>query len=298
MVKSKFFSSDRGVGIVLLLPSLILLLVFAIIPLFSALFLSFEKWDLIPNSTPSFIGLKNYISLFHDEYFYKCLVNTFLISILAVPISVMFALIVSIFLSQAIRGINIYRLIYFLPGITTLTAVTTVWGYILSPGDGMLNNLLRAVGVQNPPAWLASQVWVIPSLIVIGVWLWVGNDAVIFLAGLKAIPREYYEASHIDGASGWQQFRFITVPLVSPTTFFLLVTGFISSFQMFDLIYVFTGGGPAGRTMVVNMYIYQTAFKFMRMGYACAISFVLFFVILALTIFQLRAQKKWVHYNI
>lgn len=297
MVKSKFLNSDRGAGLILLLPSLLILLIFAVIPLFSALFLSFAKWDLIPNSKPSFIGLKNYINLFTDEYFYKCLTNTFLISILAVPISTFFALIVSNFLSQAIRGINLYRLIYFLPGITTITAVTTVWGYILNPGNGLLNNFLKTIGIHNPPTWLASQMWVIPSLVIIGIWLWVGSDSVIYLAGLKAIPKEYYEASFIDGANWWQQFYLITIPLVSPTTFFLIVTGFISSFQMFDLIYVFTGGGPAGRTMVVNMYIYNTAFKYMRMGYACAASYVLFFIILALTVFQLRAQKKWVHYN-
>lgn len=298
MKKSSFLTSEQGSGIVLVLPSLLILLAFAVIPLFSALYLSFTRWDLIPNSEPSFIGVKNYINLFTDEYFYKCLVNTFLISIFAVPVSVFIALILAIFLSKPIKAINLYRLIYFLPSITTLTAVTTVWGYILNPENGMLNNFLKAIGIQNPPAWLASPIWAIPSLLIIGIWMWIGNDAVIFLAGLKAIPDEYYEASRIDGATWWRQFFFITVPLISPTTFFLLITGFISSFQMFDLIYVFTGGGPAGRTMVVNMYIYQTAFKYMRMGYASAASYVLFLIILSLTLLQMRAQKKWVHYGL
>lgn len=294
----KRFNSEGMIGALFILPSVALMFVFVLIPLLSAFGMSFTKWELRPDALPKFIGLKNYIDMFKgDEQFYLSMKNTLIYTVLSVPGSVALALVVAVCLNQKIKGVNIYRLLFFIPSITAITAVTTPWGYILGPQDGAINNFLRLLGVSNPPEWLASEFWAMPAIVIVGYWLWLGMDSVIYLGGIKNVPKELYEAASIDGASRLRRFWNITVPMVSPTTFYLLITGFISSFQVFDLIYVFTQGGPAGRTQVINLYIYQNAFKMMKMGYACAISIVLFMFILLLTIFQWYGQKKWVVYD-
>lgn len=296
-MNSKLLKSEGFKGALFIFPSAALMFAFVLCPLISALIMSMTQWDLKPDVIPKFLGLQNYIDLMKDEEFFKSMFNTLIYTALAVPGSVAVALLVSICLNQKIKGVNIYRLIFFIPSITAITAVITPWGYILGPKGGAINNVLTLIGIKNPPQWLASEFWAMPALIIIGYWMWLGSDTVIYLAGLKNIPKELYEAANIDGANSFRLFWNITVPMISPTTFFLLVTGFISSFQVFDLVYIFTRGGPAGRTQVINLYIYQNAFTFMKMGYACAMSIILFVFILLLTIFQWYGQKRWVEYN-
>ena len=295
--KRKRLGSDGLAGYLFIAPSFILMLTFVVLPVIAAFVLSFTRWNLTISAIPKFIGFENYLDAFKDDVFYKSLLHTFIYAIIAVPISVLLALVMAVFLNQPIKGVKVYRLIYFIPSITTITAITTVWGFILNPENGLMNIFLKNIGIKNPPGWLASETWALPALIIIGFWMWLGNDMIIYIAGLKSIPKELYEASKIDGANTWQNFRHITIPMVSPTTFYLIVTGTISAFQIFDLVYVFTQGGPAGRTEVINLYIYENGFRFLKMGYASALSYLLFIIIMGLTVIQWIGQKRWVNYN-
>jgi multiple sugar transport system permease protein len=281
-------------GYLFLLPNILGFLAFNLFPLMFAIGMSFTRWDLI--SPPTFIGLSNYEKLFlEDESFRIAIKNTLFFTVLSVPSGTIISLILANILNQKIRGTTFYRTAYFLPVVSSSIAVALVWAWVFNPDFGLVNEILSTFGLPRLK-WLASSTWALPAVVIVSVWRGLGPSTVIFLAGLQGIPEELYDAAKIDGANARQLFRHITIPMLSPTTFFVIVVSIIGSFQVFDLIYMMTRGGPGRASMVLVYYIYEHAFRWFGMGYAASIAFVLFVVILILTLIQLRLSGRWVHY--
>lgn len=281
-------------GYLFLLPNILGFLAFNLFPLLFAIGMSFTRWDLI--SQPTFIGLSNYEKLFlEDESFRIAIKNTLFFTVLSVPTGTILSLILANILNQKIRGTTFYRTAYFLPVVSSSIAVALVWAWVFNPDFGLVNEILSTFGLPRLK-WLASSTWALPAVVIVSVWRGIGPSTVIFLAGLQGIPEELYDAAKIDGANARQLFRHITIPMLSPTTFFVIVVSIIGSFQVFDLIYMMTRGGPGRASMVLVYYIYEHAFRWFGMGYAASIAFVLFVVIFILTLIQIRLSGRWVHY--
>jgi multiple sugar transport system permease protein len=283
----------RLVVALFLAPSLIPLVLFLVVPMLASIGLSFASWDLLTH--PRWVGLENYRGLAHDGEFHAALLHTFYFVAGYLPLVFGGGLLLALALHQRLKGIAWLRTLYFLPVVTSWVVVALVWKWLLNPQYGIVNRLLGFVGVQGPGWWLDPH-WALPSIILASAWKDIGFTMVIFLAGLQSIPEEYYEAASLDGAGRWSRFRNITFPLLSPASFFVVVISLINNVQVFDQVWVMTQGGPAGSTSVVVQQIVQNAFSFGRMGYAAAMSWVLFAIILVVTAVQLRLQKRWVVY--
>lgn len=283
-------------GYLLISPTYILFTIFFLIPLFYSFFLSLNKWNGFSNDM-KFVGLSNYIRLFHDDLFWNAFGNTLYYAVFTVPICIIISLVLSVLISEKIKGYNFLRGAYFMPYIVSLVAIGVVWTWIYSPGAfGLLNSFLGLIGIK-PQNWLGNPDLAMTSLIIIGIWRSVGYNIVIFIAGLKSIPRSLYEAATIDGATSFQQFRSITIPLLMPTIFFISVTSTIYAFfQVFDIINVMTQGGPIGSTEILVTYLYKMGFKQFEIGYASSIAFVLFIVIIIITAIQKKLLEKKVEY--
>jgi multiple sugar transport system permease protein len=288
---------DRGTvrtAFTFLAPSMLHLIVFIVTPIVFAAYLSTHRWDIIVPDKP-FVGLGNFSEMASDPYFWNALKNTFLYT-LNVPIGMVVSLTVALMMHQRLKGVSLLRTLYFLPSVTSFVAIALVWMWIYHPSFGMANAMLGAVGLP-PLQWLNSSDTAMMSVILFSIWLGIGYQMVIFLAGLQGIPGDLYEAARIDGATSWQRFRNITLPLLKPTTFFVLVTSFIGSFQVFTSIYVMTAGGPTRSTDVFVYHIYQAAWEQLRMGYASAMSWVLFVIIMIATWIQFKLMGKEVEYG-
>jgi multiple sugar transport system permease protein len=286
----------RGALVVVafLAPSLVPLLLFLILPMLASAGISFVAWDLV--SPAHWVGLDNYAALIHDGAFHAALFHTVYFIAGYLPLVVIGGLSIALALHQRLRKVAWLRTIYFLPVVTSWVVVALVWKWLLNPQYGIVNYLLGLVGIQGPGWWLDPH-WAMPSIILASAWKDLGYVMVIFLAGLQAIPEEYYEAAALDGAGRWSRFRNVTLPLLSPATFMVIVISLINNFQVFDQVWVMTQGGPAGSTTVAVQQIVQNAFSYGRMGYASAMSWALFAIILAITAVQLRLQKRWVVYG-
>jgi len=291
---TRFFNNDNVVGYLFVGPLILGLAIFTYGPVLAAFGLSFTKGDYI--STPKWIGLDNYLRLLNEELFWKSLTNTLYYVVGVVPLGLILSLLLAIAMNQKLRGIVFFRSVYFLPTITSTVAISLMWMWIYNPEFGVLNFLLKQIGIHGP-AWLSSPNWAMPAVIIMAIWRGLGYNMLIYLAGLQGIPDVYYEAAEIDGAGSFAKFRHITVPLLSPTTFLLLILGVIGAFQVFEYTYVMTGGGPLYSTLTLVLYIYNIAFRNFEMGYASALAYVLFFILLGLTLIQFRLQKRWVHYE-
>jgi len=276
-------------------PLVVGLVVFTYGPVVAAAYLSFTKGDYI--STPVWVGLSNYNRAFHDDIFWKALGNTAYYVVGTVPAGIVLSLALALAMNQELRGIVFYRAVFFLPTITSAVAISLMWSWMYNPEFGIVNALLRAVGLKGP-MWLASPDWAMPAIMIMSVWRGLGYNMLLFLAGLQGIPRELYEAAEIDGAGSWRRFLHVTFPLLSPTTFMIAVLSIIGGFQVFEYSYVMTQGGPLYSTLTVVLLIYQRGFETFEMGYASAIAYLLFAIILVLTIFQFRGQSRWVHYEL
>lgn len=289
------YKSKKKIIITFLLPSLVGLLVFKVGAMLYSLYISLTDWNLF--GAPEFVGLKNYIAIFQDPKFYESLKNTLLFIAGYLPIVVVLSMSVALLLNTKVKGVNVFRGLFFLPVITSWVAVSMIWKGLLNPEFGVINSIIELFG-GNGPAWLQNPTFVIPAVIMVSVWKDVGFLSIIFLGGLQGISREYYEAADIDSANKWQQFRHITLPLVSPTTFYALIITIINSFQVFDQIWIMTAGEPTAELVPVMVTeIYRNSFQYQKMGYATALSWILFAIIIAVTIFQNVTQKKWVHYE-
>ena len=288
----KNLSDNQTVAISLfLLPALFGTLIFIIIPVLCSFGLSFAKWDLLNPIT--FVGLENYKNLFNDKVFYQTLVNTIVFAISTSVFGVIIPLILASVLNSKIRGSEFFKTAYFLPFITPMIVIGIVWGWIFDPNIGLLNKLLH-LHIN----WLYDVKFAMPALIAVSVWKLIGYNMIIFLSTLSSISQSLFEAAKIDGANSLQTFRHVTVPMLSPTIFFVVIITTISSFQVFDLIYLMTQGGPFNSTNVLVYSIYQNAFEYFNVGEASAIAYVLFAIILVLTLLQWKFRKKIVYNEI
>jgi len=279
---------------VFLAPTLVGLAVLSAGPILAALGISFTKWDLI--TPPQFVGLDNYLRLAGDDRFFKALRNTVFYTVVSVQLGLALALGLAVALNQQIRGIAWIRTAYFLPLVTSATAVALVWLWIYSP-TGLLNTFLGTFGIA-PQRWVADPTLAMPSIIVMSIWQGLPANVIIFLAGLQAIPVEYYDAASVDGAGRRSRFRHVTLPLLTPSVFFTGILALIGSFQVFDQVYVMANPGkPGDATITLVYFIYENGFRNFKMGYASAASWVLFLIVAVLTGLYFRTQDRWVHYQ-
>lgn len=285
---------NRRTAYAFLLPNFIGFLVFTLIPVIFSLILSFTDWD---GSNPiEFVGLKNFKRMLKDSGFIISFWNTIYYTLCTVPLTIILALVLAVILNKGLRGIKFFRAVHFFPHIASVVAIAVVWQFLYNPEMGPINSVLRAIGISNPPRWTSSAKWAMPAVIIMSVWKSAGYYMVMFLAGLQGIPSHLYEAAKIDGANWWERFKHVTLPMLSPTTFFVTIMCIINSFKVFDQIYMMTEGGPGRATSVLVYYIYNQAFVNFKFGYASAIALVFFALILFVTIIQYKNQEKWVNY--
>ncbi len=290
-----FSSTKTSAAYFFLAPALSAIFIFFFIPVLAAFIISFTDFDIYALNNLSnarFIGLKNYIELLGDPLFWKALRNTFYFVFVAGPLSISVSLGFAMILnSKLIKFKGLFRLVYFIPVVTTLVAVAIVWRFIYHPRFGILNFLLDILGI-GPLDWLGDPLLAMPAIIIMSVWKNFGYNMIIFIAGLQNIPVYLYEAAEIEGASKWQQFKSITLPMLAPTTLFVSIITMIGFFQLFAEPYVMTQGGPLNETLSIVLYMYQEGFRWWNMGYASAIAFVLFFIIFIATLIQMRLQRN------
>jgi multiple sugar transport system permease protein len=282
-------------GYFFILPQLIGVLVFVAFPLLYVLYISMVEWDGLGEQT--FVGLSNYATEFTNPDFRKALTNTAYYTIMAVPTSVILALFTALALNKLVAK-NFFRIIYFAPVVTSAVAAGVVWIWVYNPDFGLINTYLQIWFGIDGPQWLLDPKWVMPSIAVFSVWWKFGFYVVIFLAGLQGIPAVFNEAAQIDGANRWQTFRNVTLPLLSPTTFFVFVIAIIDSFQVFDQAFIMTfDGGPSNSAVTMVTYLRELAFVDFVFGRSSAVAVILFAIILVFTLFQFRMQRRWVHYE-
>jgi multiple sugar transport system permease protein len=286
---------DRIWGTIFVAPQVIGALVFMLFPIVFSLFLCFSEWKF--TGSPQFIGLVNFKTIFSDKTTLTAFINTLLFVAIVVPLNLLFSLSFAMLLDHKIIGRTIFRTLYFLPNVTSSIAASLVWVWIYNQDFGMLNSFLSRFGI-NGIRWLNSTRLALPSIAIVVVWQSVGNNIIIFLAGLNNISSTLYEAAEIDGANWRQRFFRITIPMLTPTIFFIVIMGFIGAFQIFNEPYVMTVGGPGRSTFTMVLYLYILGFQFFRMGEAAVVSWMLFLMIAVVTFVQFRFQKKWVNYDV
>ncbi|MFN8488939.1 MAG: sugar ABC transporter permease [Caldilineaceae bacterium] len=283
-----------------LLPNVIGFVLFMVGPLLTSLGISFLEWNLL--TPPKWLGVANFVKLVSDEDFWHSLRATLYYILGSVPLGIITALALALALNQKLYGIRFYRTIYFIPVVSSMIAVALMWRWMYNPTSGILNYMLDQLFKWlhlplTPPDWLQSRTWAMPAIIFMSVWKSLGYNMVLFLAGLQGIPTHLYEAAEIDGATSWHKFRNITLPLLTPTTFFIVIISIIGSFQIFEQAYIMTQGGPARATVTTVYFIYENGFQWHKMGYASAVAWVLFALILVVTLVQWRYQDRWVFYE-
>jgi multiple sugar transport system permease protein len=262
-------------------------------PMLASLWLSFYKYDLV---TLEYVGLENYRRLPLDPLFWKALSNTFAYAFISVPLGVAGSLMIALLLNQKVRGIPLFRTLFYIPSLVPSVAAAILWQWVFNAENGALNLGLGFLGLPTPQ-WLQDERFTLPAFVLMSLWGVGGARMVIFLAGLQGISETYYEAARLDGASHRQQFWHVTLPLLSPVMFFNLVLGLIGAFQIFTQAYIMTGGGPNNASLFYALYLFRTAFEQFKLGKASALAWVLFAILLVFTLIQFRASKKWVHYE-
>lgn len=299
---SRIRGSETVWGYFFIAPLVLGLFTFYIIPIVASAVLSFTNWD--GSDHIRFIGFDNFVQLFADQKYLKSLRVTTVYALVTVPAALVFSIAAAVMLNRRLAGKNVYRLILFLPSVTMPVAIAVVWKWMYNGSNGLINYLLRLVGIEGL-SWLTDERTILWSIMVVAVWMAVGYNMVILLSGLQGISESYYEAALLDGASAWRSFRHITLPLLTPSIFFVAVTGLIGAFQVFDLIFMmipsaagaFAGGILEDQVRTAVYSIYQNGFQLFKVGYASAQAWVLFLLILVITLMQLYWQKRWVHYE-
>ena len=285
-----------------LMPSLIGLLVFSLLPLLISAFISLTDWNGLDQLTAPgffqehFIGLDNYKAILSSPEFWGWLWNTFRYIIMYIPLMLVASLGVAYLLSRQRPGVTAFRIIYYIPVLTSWVAASMIWKSMLSPEYGAVNNILAVFGIQGP-GWLLDEAWAMPAIVLVSVWKDMGFFGLILLSGMVGINKSYYEAASLDGAGSWQKFWKITLPLMTPAIFYVLIVSLINAFQLFPQIMIMTDGGPNGATQVMVERIYKYGFRYYRMGYAAAFSWILFAIIMVCTAIQMKGQERWVNYD-
>ena len=292
----KLFLSKNNKWILLfLIPSIAGYLVFSLIPMLSTIFLSLTSWDII-SGAPEVIWWDNFIHVFTTREFYNVMVNTLKYIAIYIPLMVVTSLFVAQLFNTEVRGVSIFRVLLFIPVLTSWVAGAMIWRTALSTQYGLVNNILKVFGITGP-GWLTDTSWSMVSIALVSVWKDLGFFSLILFGGLRGIDRSMIEAARVDGANSWQVFRHIIFPMVTPTLFFVLITAVINSFQLFPQVMVMTQGGPLGSTQVMVERIYNYGFRYYQMGYAAALAVILFIIIMLITLIQMKLQKRWVYYE-
>jgi multiple sugar transport system permease protein len=287
-------AGDGRWALAFLAPTLVGLAVLSAGPILATLAISLTKWDLL--TAPKLIGLDNFLALLSDDRFLKALRNTFFYTVVSVPIGLAIALGLALALNTKVRGIAFIRTAYFLPVVTSTIAIALVWQWIYSADSGLLNQVLGIFGITSQK-WLSDPTLAMPSIIAMSIWQGLGVNVIIFLAGLQAISSDLLDAASVDGAGSWARLRNVTLPLLTPSVFFTGVLSLIGSFQVFDQIFVLAKPRPTEATITVVYFIYENGFKFFKMGYASAASWILFLIVAFFTVLYFRSQNRWVHYQ-
>lgn len=294
--KRSYWTNQRresAIGLMFVAPEFLGIILLGVFPLLFSLYLSFTEWNLVGGvKAIHFIGLDNFKALLADKKLYLALKNNALYTLVTVPIGMALGLIFAVIINSAVYLKEYFKVVFFIPYIATGVAVATVFTALFHPSKGPVNHLLMSIGITDPPKWLGSTDFALWAIIIVAVWINIGYNIVIYLAGLTNIPEDLYESASIDGANWVQRFLNITLPLLGPTTFFLSITSIVASFKVFDLIAFLTDGGPNNSTNVLVYYIYEEGFRNFRMGYASALSWVLFLIISVVTAITWRIQKK------
>ena len=280
-------------GYLFIAPAVFGFIVFTAGPIIASIVISLTNYDII--SPPHWTGVDNYAALFQDSLFWQSMMVTVKAAVIGLPLGLALSLGLAMLLNQRIKAIAFWRTVYFLPSVLSGVAVAVLWLWLLNPEFGVLDLVLRHIGLPAPD-WLGDTVTALPSLIVVSLW-GIGGSIVIYLAGLQGIPTELYEAAEVDGANAWQRFLHVTLPMLSPVIFFNLIIGLIGQFQWFTEPYVMTQGGPENSTLTFMLYLYQNAFTYFKMGYASAMAWVFFALVLVLTLLVFRSSPMWVHYE-
>lgn len=292
--KGKLEARNQRNGMLFALPWFIGFSFFTLYPILISIYYSFCKYSIL--TPPQWIGLNNFITLFtEDNLFWTSLYNTIYYTAFSLPIGVVIGVIIALFLNLKVRGMPIYRTIYYLPVIVPVVASSILWMWILNPQLGLINTLLEKINITGP-GWLSNPKWSKPALILMSWWA-VGGAILIYLASLQDVPQQLYEAAEIDGANWWQKTFNITIPMITPAIFFILVMGLIGSFQYFTQVYIMTNGGPINSTLLYALYLYRNAFVYYKMGYACSMAWFLFILVLALTLLVFKSSIRWVYYG-
>ncbi len=288
------FDHEALWGYIFVGPWIIGFLVFTLGPVITSFGLSFADYELL--TPPQWVGIKNYTELLtRDRLFLVSLYNTIYYTLFSVPLGIVLAFLLALLLNVRLPGMNFFRTVFYLPSVTSGVAVSLLWIWLFNPQYGLINYLLRSIGLPAP-GWLVDPTWAKPAFILMSLW-GVGGTAVIFLAGLQGIPDSLYEAAMIDGANVWQKFWHVTVPMMTPVVFFNVVMGIIGSFQVFTSAYIMTSGGPQDSTLFYVLYLFRQGFQLLRMGYAAAMAWILFIIMVILTLLQFRLSEKWVYYE-
>ncbi|MBD3919979.1 sugar ABC transporter permease [Paenibacillus sp. PR3] len=289
-------TGENLAGWLFISPMLIGVFVLVLIPIIATIVLSFADWNFVQGwDGINWVGIGNFKKLLHDDQFIRSVRNNFLF-LFTVPAYMLISMVLAVIIDRHVYLKSYFKVAYFMPYISSIVAVAVVWQVLFQPSYGPINEMLKAIGISHPPMWIADPKYALISIMMIVVWTSIGFNMIIYIAGLQSIPKDLYEAADIDGADGWTKFRRITFPLLSPTSFFLLVTGVIATFKVFDIIAVMTQGGPIGSTSLMVWYLYDTAFVNLKVGYASSIAAVLFLFVLLITFGQWLAQKRWVNY--
>ena len=280
------------VGYSFIIPNLIGYCLFVFLPVCFSFVLSVMEWD-ASQAPMKFVGLANFADIFGDRVFRSSFVHTIQYALMTVIPTLILALLLAVLLNNKLKGVAIFRTAFYFPYIASIVAVGAVWNMLFQPDFGPINQFLQFIGIKNPPRWVVSTDWAMVAISIVSIWKYMGYYMIVYLAALQGISGELYEAASLDGANSWQKLRYITVPMLTPTTFFVLIMLTIQCFKVFDLVYVMTGGGPGNSTKTLVNYIYEKAFTSWELGPASAGAIVLFAVVLVITLIQFRGEKKW-----
>ena len=292
--KIKGSHREQMAGYLFILPNFLGVAVFILFPLALSFAMVFMDWNYLRGMDGiEWVGLDNIAKLVRDDYFWVSLRNNVVFTGVTVPAAMIFGLVVAVVLNSQVYFKNFLRVLFFLPYVSSIAAISVVWSVMYNPSQGPINQFLRGLGIENVPGWLASKDRALTAIIIMVAWIYTGYTMLLYMAGLQGIPKDLYEAASIDGASRLRQFFSITIPRLKPTSFLIAVTLIISTFQVFAAVAVMTKGGPVNATMVLSYYMYVQAFQFHKVGYAATVSWALFLIIFAVTIAQWKIQKKW-----
>ncbi len=281
-------------AVLFIAPNYIGFIIFILFPVLFSLFVSFTDFNIFKGfEGMSFVGFENFIRMFTDEWFLAAVKNNLLFIIGTIPILIILSMIIATILNNKVYCKNFMRALVFIPYISSVVAISVVWMKLYNPSQGQINQLLMAIGIENTPGWLGSVDWALPALMIVSIWMGLGYNTVVYMAGLQGINKALYESAQIDGANSVQMFRHITVPMLSSTTFFLMITNIIGSFQTFGTVNIMTGGGPGKATTVIAQYIYKAGFRYHEMGYAASMAWILLIGIFSITLIQWKIQKRF-----